>query len=115
MPLAVAYVRAGRRKDALKIVEDLEGRFRHGYISPSCIAGIHSALGEEMMRAEGKAATEIKAILDAQAPMQTTFMQVLFGFIGTTVTGFIVSLIAGAVLKEKDTASTPSAPTAQQS
>jgi len=72
------------------------------------------ALGEEMMRAEGKAATEIKAILDSQAPMQTTFMQALFGFIGTMVTGFVVSLIAGASLKKKDTASTPSAPTAEQ-
>jgi len=73
------------------------------------------ALGEEMMRAEGKAATDVKAILDAQAPMQTSFMQALFGFIGTMVTGFVVSLIAGASLKKKDTASTPSAPTAEQS
>ena len=73
------------------------------------------ALGEEMMRAEGKAATEIKAILDAQAPMQTSFMQALFGFIGTMVLGFVFSLIAGAALKKKHTASTPSAPTAQQS
>ena len=68
-----------------------------------------------MMRAEGKAATEIKAILDAQAPMQTSFMQALFGFIGTMVLGFVFSLIAGAALKKKHTASTPSAPTAQQS
>ena len=47
MRLAVAYVRAGRRKDALKIVEDLQERFRHGYVSPYCIAGIYSALGEK--------------------------------------------------------------------
>ena len=72
-------------------------------------------LGEEVMRAEGKAEAEIKAILDAQAPMQTTFMQALFGFIGTMVTGFVVSLIAGAALKKKDTASKPSATAAQQS
>jgi hypothetical protein len=42
-------------------------------------------------------------------------VQALFGFIGTMVTGFVVSLIAGAALEKKDMASTPSATAAQQS
>lgn len=57
--------------------------------------------GEELFRSQGKSDSEIKDLLDAQAPMQNSFMQALFGFIGTVVTGLIVSLVAGAFLKEK--------------
>jgi hypothetical protein len=60
--------------------------------------------GEEWFRSQGKPEAEIKALLDAQAPMQTSFMQALFGFIGTFLTGLIISLIAGAFLKSKTTA-----------
>jgi hypothetical protein len=42
--------------------------------------------------------------------MLNSFTQTLIGFIGTMATGFIVSLIAGAALKKKDTASTEQQP-----
>jgi hypothetical protein len=58
-------------------------------------------VGQEVLRSQGKSESEVKAFLDAQAPMQTTFMQALFGFLGTMVTGVIVSLIAAAFLKGK--------------
>ena len=58
-------------------------------------------VGEELLKSQGKTESEVKNLLDAQAPMQTSFMQALFGFIGTLVTGVIVSLIAGAFLKGK--------------
>lgn len=61
-------------------------------------------LGEEMLKAQGKAEAEIKSVLDAQAAVQTSFMQALMGFIGTLVTGFVVSLIAGAIWRKKDAA-----------
>jgi hypothetical protein len=60
------------------------------------------ALGEEMLKAKGMSDIQIKAALDAQAPMQTSFMQALFGFIGTVLTGPIVSLVLGLFLKKKD-------------
>jgi hypothetical protein len=58
-------------------------------------------VGMEVLKSQGKTESEVKALLDAQAPMQTTFMQALFGFIGTLVTGVIVSLITGVFLKGK--------------
>jgi uncharacterized membrane protein len=66
-------------------------------------------LGEEILKAQGKADAEIKSVLDAQAVTQTSFMQALMGFIGTLVTGFIVSLIVGAIWRKKEAApaSTP--------
>ncbi|HCA81539.1 MAG TPA: hypothetical protein DEP53_17545 [Bacteroidetes bacterium] len=64
------------------------------------------SVGEELLKSQGKTESEVKALLDAQAPMQTSFWQALFGFIGTLVTGVIVSLIAAAFLKGKPTAET---------
>jgi hypothetical protein len=58
-------------------------------------------LGEQMLKAQGQTDDQIKAALDAQAPMQTSFMQALFGFIGTVVTGPIASLVIGAFVKKK--------------
>jgi hypothetical protein len=58
-------------------------------------------LGEETMRAQGISESDIKATLDLQAPMQTPFMQAFLGFIGTLITGLIVSLIAGAIIRKK--------------
>lgn len=63
-------------------------------------------VGEELLKSQGKTESEVKSLLDAQAPMQTSFMQALFGFIGTLVTGVIVSLIAAVFLKGKPTAET---------
>lgn len=55
-----------------------------------------------------KSESGVKAFLDAQAPTQTTFAQALFGFLGTMVTGLIVSLIAAAFLKGKPATETKS-------
>lgn len=60
------------------------------------------ALGEQMLKSQGMADAQIKTTLDAQAPMQTSFMQALLGFIGTVVTGPIVSMILGIFLKKKE-------------
>jgi hypothetical protein len=45
--------------------------------------------------------TQIKTTLDAQAVVQTSFMQALFGFLGTVITGPIVSMTLGAFFKKK--------------
>jgi len=58
-------------------------------------------VGQEVLKSQGKSEAEITALLDAQAPMQTSFWQAFFGFIGTLITGVIVALIAGAFLKGK--------------
>jgi hypothetical protein len=46
-------------------------------------------------------AADIKTALDNQARMQTPFMQAFSGFIGTVITGFVISLVAGAFLRKK--------------
>jgi hypothetical protein len=56
---------------------------------------------EEVLRMAGKSEPEIKTLLDAQAPMQTPFFSALFGFLGTVVTGFVISLAVGAFLHGK--------------
>jgi hypothetical protein len=66
-------------------------------------------MGEEVFRAQGMSATDIKTALDNQARMQTPFMQAISGFIGTVITGFVISLVAGAFLRKKGE------PAAQQS
>lgn len=43
--LAAAYVRSGRRKDALRILDELETRSRTSYVPATTLAMIHSALG----------------------------------------------------------------------
>jgi len=70
-------------------------------VFPNYFAEIRT-LGEEMLRSQGMSDPQIKSALDAQAPMQTSFMQALFGFIGTVVTGPIVSMILGIFLKKKE-------------
>jgi hypothetical protein len=59
-------------------------------------------VGEGMLRSKGMSDLDIKTMLDAQRPMQTSFMQALFGFIGTVVTGPIVSMVHGIFLKKKE-------------
>ena len=60
------------------------------------------AAGEVVLKSRGMSGVEIKSILDAQLPMQTSFMQALMGFIGTVVTGPIVSMVLGLFLKKKE-------------
>jgi hypothetical protein len=54
-----------------------------------------------MLKTQGIPETEINAQVSAQAAMQTPLMNALSGFIGTVVTGLIVSAIAGAFLRKK--------------
>jgi hypothetical protein len=70
-------------------------------VFPNYFAEIR-ALGAEVLKSQGMSEAQIRSALDAQAPMQTSFMQALFGFIGTVVTGPIVSLILGLFLKKKE-------------
>ena len=45
--LACAYVDAGRRSDALRILDDLQARARQGYVSSFHIALVHARLGNK--------------------------------------------------------------------
>jgi hypothetical protein len=55
----------------------------------------------QMLKQAGQSDAEIKAALDAGAATATPFYQALFGFIGTVVTGVVVSAVAGAFLRKK--------------
>lgn len=68
-------------------------------------------VGEEVLKARGLSDADLKKQLDVQASMQTPVITALSGFIGTIVTGFVISLIAGAFLR-KQAAHESAAPTA---
>ena len=53
-----------------------------------------------MLKAQGLSEAETSAQVAAQAAMQTPMINALSGFIGTVVTGLIVSAIAGAFLRK---------------
>ncbi|MBI4547619.1 MAG: DUF4199 domain-containing protein [Ignavibacteriae bacterium] len=59
------------------------------------------AIQEEMLRNSGQSEAEIAAALEASSQTNTPIIQALFGCIGTVVTGFLASLIIGAVVKKK--------------
>jgi hypothetical protein len=61
-------------------------------------------VGEEMLKAKGMSDAAVKAQLDLQAPVQTPFMSALTGFLGTVVTGLVISLITAAFIRKKETA-----------
>jgi hypothetical protein len=63
-------------------------------------------VGEEVLKAKGTSDAAVKAQLDLQAPMQTPFMSALSGFLGTVVTGLVISLITAAFIRKKETAAT---------
>ena len=54
-----------------------------------------------MLKSQGLSDGDISTQVAAQAAMQTPIMNALSGFIGTVVTGLIVSAIAGAFLRRK--------------
>ncbi len=56
---------------------------------------------EKLLREAGKSPEEIKAQIALTSQTQSTFLQALFGFIGTIVTGFILSLIIGSFKRKK--------------
>jgi len=61
-------------------------------------------VGEELLKARGISDADIKTQLDAQAAMQTPVFSALSGFIGTIVTGLLISLIAAAFIRKKTAA-----------
>ncbi|MGH7726425.1 MAG: DUF4199 domain-containing protein [Candidatus Eiseniibacteriota bacterium] len=68
------------------------------------------AMAEQMMAAQGQTPEQIKTALDAQAPLQTPLMQACFGLIGTVLTGFLTSLVAGVFIRHKGPAAAQPAP-----
>lgn len=44
--LGAAYARAGRREDAMRLLDDALTRSRHAYVSPTSIGQIYAALGD---------------------------------------------------------------------
>ena len=48
---------------------------------------------EEMLRAQGKSADEVRQLVEAAASAQTPVAQASFGAIGTVVTGFLASTL----------------------
>jgi hypothetical protein len=55
-----------------------------------------------MLRAAGQSEEQIKLAMDMTAKTSTPVMQALFGFLGTMVTGIVVSMIIGAFVKAKN-------------
>jgi len=61
-------------------------------------------VGEEVLKAKGMSDAAVKAQLDLQAPVQTPSMSALTGFLGTVVTGLVISLITAAFIRKKEKA-----------
>jgi hypothetical protein len=57
--------------------------------------------GEAYLRSQGKSEAEIAQQLAEAARSQTSFLQALFGFIGTMVTGVVASLVTAAFCRKK--------------
>ncbi len=68
------------------------------------------AMAEQLYTSQGKTSEEIKAALDAQAPMQTPFMQSFLGFCGTVLTGLLTSVVAGVFIRHRGPEAAQSAP-----
>jgi hypothetical protein len=57
--------------------------------------------GRQALAAQGMSEAEITAALDAEAAMQTPFMQAIIGAIMTVVTGVVVSAILALFIRKK--------------
>lgn len=60
------------------------------------------AMQEQVLRDAGTSEDEIRRQLNLTGMTQTSFLQALFGMLGTVFTGFIVSLIIAAFKRRKD-------------
>lgn len=60
-----------------------------------------AAIQEQMLRTAGRAEAEIKQMMEMTAKTSTPVMQACFGFLGTLVTGVIVSAIIGGFMRAK--------------
>jgi len=67
---------------------------------PNYFADIQ-AVQAEMLKARGMSEADIRTAVAASAAMQTPLMNALSGFIGTLVTGLVVSAIAGYFIRRK--------------
>jgi hypothetical protein len=54
-----------------------------------------------MLRTAGKSEAEIKTVMDMAARSTTPALQAVFGFVGTLVTGVVVSAIIGAFIRAR--------------
>lgn len=59
-------------------------------------------INRQMLTDSGKTAEEVETLVNQMKAAQTPFMQALSGMLGTIFTGFIVSLIIGAIYKKKN-------------
>lgn len=59
------------------------------------------AMQEKILQESGISAEEIRRQIQMTEMTQNTFTQALFGFLGTVITGFIISLIVAAVKRRK--------------
>jgi hypothetical protein len=59
------------------------------------------AVYTDMLKAQGMSDADVAAGIETWSATQTPFLQALMGFIGTVVTGFVGSLIIGAVFRKK--------------
>ncbi len=59
------------------------------------------ALQIEMLKQAGQTEAQIAAAVEATAATATPFMQALFGFIGTVVTGVVASAVIGAFARAR--------------
>ena len=57
---------------------------------------------EEVLKAKGLSPDSIKSQMDLQATAQTPLVSALSGFIGTIVTGLIISLVVAAFVRKKE-------------
>ena len=60
-----------------------------------------AAIQEQMLRTAGRSDGEIRQVMSLTAKTSTPLIQACLGFLGTLVTGFVVSAIIGAFVKAK--------------
>jgi hypothetical protein len=61
----------------------------------------YQAMQEEALRTAGRSEAEIQQVRDLAAKTSTPAMSSIMGFIGTAVTGFVMSLVLGAFFRAK--------------
>jgi hypothetical protein len=60
-----------------------------------------AAVQEQMLRTAGQTEEQIRQTMEMTAKTSTPMLQALFGFLGTVITGIVVSMIIGAFVKAK--------------
>ena len=60
-----------------------------------------AAIQEQMLRTAGRTEADIRQMMEMTARTSTPMMQAFFGFLGTLVTGVVVSAIIGAFVRAK--------------